>query len=349
MPSPNTPIGCHKNQATRIMRCRVPWRAAASELRRLLVASICGSACLCSVVLCLNSDGLAFTSPSRMIPSGRRQDSGLKPVTHRAASDGAHRDLRSASALVVSVAMGSAVAGRRRRHHALSKGSLNATAADGDTESTGIGGDTANKEEKTPQISNDGPLDKVLKKWNSLSPDLKEDLKTFFSSLTVALAIRGFLVEPRFIPSLSMYPTFDVGDQLTVDKISKKWREYQRGDVIVFNPPPLFFEAVGQDRNGEALIKRIVAVEGDAVQVKNGGKLYINNVLQNEPYTNEDARYSFGPVKVPSGCVFVLGDNRNQSLDGHVWGFLPRENIIGRATLKFWPPWRVGGVAGTPP
>mmetsp|Transcript_52023 Transcript_52023/g.145205 ORF Transcript_52023/g.145205 Transcript_52023/m.145205 type:complete len:251 (+) Transcript_52023:679-1431(+) len=193
-----------------------------------------------------------------------------------------------------------------------------------------------------------GPFDGLIKKWKSLPYDTQEDLKTFFTSLTIALSIRAVFVEPRFIPSLSMYPTFDIGDQLTVDKISRRWRDFQRRDVVVFNPPPTFNEIVGDDRSGEALIKRIVAIEGDIVEVKNGGFLYINGERQEESFTNEKAAYAFGPVTVPPGCVFVLGDNRNQSLDGHIWGFLPKENIIGRATLKFWPPWRVGSIQASP-
>jgi len=182
-------------------------------------------------------------------------------------------------------------------------------------------------------------------------PELQEDLKTFFQSLAFALTIRFTIVEPRFIPSLSMYPNFDIGDQLTVDKISKNWRNFQRRDVVVFNPPPAFFESLGEgvNRNGEALIKRIVALEGDTVEMKQGGKLYINGELQDEPFTNEAAKYTFPQRKVPPGCVLVLGDNRNQSLDGHVWGWLPVENIIGRATFKFWPPWHVGGIQASPP
>lgn len=192
----------------------------------------------------------------------------------------------------------------------------------------------------------DGWLEKFQK-----DPELQEDLKTFLTSLTFALAIRFTIVEPRFIPSLSMYPNFDIGDQLTVDKISKNWRDFQRRDVVVFNPPPAFFESLGEgvNRNGEALIKRIVATEGDTVEMKAGGKLYINGELQIETFTNEAARYTLPAIKVPPGCVLVLGDNRNQSLDGHVWGFLPVENIIGRATFKFWPPWHVGGIPASPP
>ena len=72
------------------------------------------------------------------------------------------------------------------------------------------------------------------------------------------------------------------------------------------------------------------------------GKLFINNNEQDEPFTAEDAKYQFGPVVVPKNEVLVLGDNRNQSLDGHIWGFLPKENVIGRAVFVYWPPWRMG-------
>ena len=82
-------------------------------------------------------------------------------------------------------------------------------------------------------------------------------------------------------------------------------------------------------------------VQGDKVEVM-GGKLFVNGIEQVEPFTAEDAEYEFGPVIVPPGDVLVLGDNRNHSLDGHIWGFLPAENVIGRAVFVYWPPWRVG-------
>lgn len=263
-------------------------------------------------------------------------------------------DLRSSLSqfvLIASVGLGSLAAHRRRRHKTLHKATRDPySVQDSDLESTSRARDPYKETEVSKETSTgkDEGFD-IFKAWNDVDPELQEDIKTFASSLAVALAIRSTLIEPRFIPSLSMYPTFEVGDQLTVDKISKNWRGYQRRDVVVFNPPPSFFQVAGGDRNGEALIKRIVAKAGDVVQVKDGGQLYINGEKQDEPYTNENARYNFGPVSVPTGCVFVLGDNRNASLDGHVWGFLPEENIIGRATLKFWPPWRINGVFGAPP
>mmetsp|Transcript_5524 Transcript_5524/g.12052 ORF Transcript_5524/g.12052 Transcript_5524/m.12052 type:complete len:283 (-) Transcript_5524:88-936(-) len=175
------------------------------------------------------------------------------------------------------------------------------------------------------------------------SPEGKEDVKTYIVSLGVALLLRLLIIEPRYIPSLSMYPTFEVGDQLAVEKVTKRIRPLNRKEVVVFNPPATFREIVGgsSQKAKEALIKRIVATEGDNVEVM-GGKLFINGEEQDEPFTAEDAEYEFGPVIVPPGEVLVLGDNRNHSLDGHIWGFLPSENVIGRAVFVYWPPWRVG-------
>ena len=82
---------------------------------------------------------------------------------------------------------------------------------------------------------------------------------------------------------------------------------------------------------------------GDSVEVK-GGKLYVNGRAQDEAFVNEQPAYALDRMVVPAGHVFVLGDNRNQSLDGHVWGFLPTKNVIGRAVFKYWPPGRVGPV-----
>ena len=176
-------------------------------------------------------------------------------------------------------------------------------------------------------------------------PETQEDIKSYGVSLGVALLVRFFIVEPRFIPSLSMYPTFDIGDQLAVEKVTKFVRPYARNDVVVFQPPPAFLEASGNDSyRKEALIKRVIAVAGDKVEVKNGGVLFVNDVAQKEPFTYERAFYDFGPVTVPPGCLMVFGDNRNHSLDSHIWGFLPSENVIGRAIFKYWPVWRVGGI-----
>ncbi|KAL3779102.1 hypothetical protein ACHAW5_002348 [Stephanodiscus triporus] len=183
-----------------------------------------------------------------------------------------------------------------------------------------------------------------VREWFS-SPEGREDVRTYTVSLGVALLLRLLIIEPRYIPSLSMYPTFEVGDQLAVEKVTKRIRPFSRREVVVFNPPERFRDIVGggSQKAKEALIKRIVAIEGDKVEIM-GGKLFVNGEVQDEPFTAEDAEYEFGPVIVPKGDVLVLGDNRNHSLDGHIWGFLPAENVIGRAVFVYWPPWRVGSA-----
>jgi hypothetical protein len=105
-----------------------------------------------------------------------------------------------------------------------------------------------------------------LQRWIS-SEEGKEDIKTYFVSLAIALALRFAIIEPRFIPSLSMFPTFDVGDQLAVEKVTKRIKPFYRREVVVFNPPARFREIMTEEygqsngRSQEALIKRIVAIE----------------------------------------------------------------------------------------
>lgn len=104
-----------------------------------------------------------------------------------------------------------------------------------------------------------------LQRWFQ-SDEGKEDVKTYFVSLAIALALRFTIVEPRYIPSLSMYPTFDVGDQLAVEKVTKRLKPLYRNEVVVFNPPAAFRDIMtnqyGQStaKSKEALIKRIVAI-----------------------------------------------------------------------------------------
>lgn len=169
----------------------------------------------------------------------------------------------------------------------------------------------------------------------------KDDVQTVAVAVGLSYAIRILIAEPRFIPSLSMFPTFDVGDRLVAEKITYRFlRSPETEDVIIFHP------AKGVGRGGgllddDVFIKRIVAVEGDTVQVKNG-KLIVNGISRNEPYINEKPNYTLNAFVVPKGHVFVMGDNRNNSYDSHIWGPLPRENIIGRAVWKYWPPQKFG-------
>jgi signal peptidase I len=112
---------------------------------------------------------------------------------------------------------------------------------------------------------NESMLDQLGNWWNS--EEGRDDVKTYFISLFIALLLRFTIIEPRYIPSLSMYPTFEVGDQLAVEKVTKRIKPLYREEVVVFNPPQAFRDIMvgeyGQDasRAKEALIKRIVAIE----------------------------------------------------------------------------------------
>lgn len=176
--------------------------------------------------------------------------------------------------------------------------------------------------------------------WLSLDEEIRESIKDIGVSFFVISCIRTFAAEPRYIPSLSMYPTFDVGDNFVLDKLTPNWNPYKRTDVAVFYPPWIGPDAFRQD---EVFIKRIVALEGDTVEMKNR-KLYVNGEPQKDPFINEDALYDFEKIVVPKGFVFCLGDNRNNSYDGHIWGALPKENVIGRAAFTYWPPGRAGSI-----
>lgn len=172
-----------------------------------------------------------------------------------------------------------------------------------------------------------------------LQDDQFDDLRTFTTAFVLALLVRGLVVEPRYIPSLSMYPTFDVGDQFLVDKVSKYVREPQADDIVVFEPP-LALQERGY-RKKDAFIKRVVARGGDTVHIHDG-RVDVNGQVRTEPFINDTPNYEWGPSIVPEGYVMVLGDNRNNSYDSHIWGFLPEQNIIGRAALRYWPPARFG-------
>ena len=201
--------------------------------------------------------------------------------------------------------------------------------------------------------------------WLRLLHDERwSDLRIFLGSFIIATAVRTFVVEPRYIPSLSMFPTFQVGDQLLVEKVSHRFgRAYRAGDVVVFQPPealaqmqtaraaanqkpstsPLMVVVKPRQEQLEAMIKRIVAVGGDTIQVR-GGEVLVNGVALDEPYVLEEPDYEWGPVRVPPDHLVVLGDNRSNSMDSHIWGVLPERNVIGRALVRYWPPNRVGGI-----
>lgn len=200
----------------------------------------------------------------------------------------------------------------------------------------------------------------------------KEWIEPFLIAALVALFIRQFAVEAFKIPSGSMIPTLTIGDHLLVNKFIYgpripftdsrifTWKEPKRGDIIVFKYPE------NEDKN---FIKRVVGLPGDKIEIKNG-KLFINDqpvtvtpagpydgkeqngfpyyekpklldeqlgtVTHNILYLRDQSGYNFGPKTVPPESVFVMGDNRDNSQDSRVWGFVRYNKILGKALIIYW-------------
>ena len=166
-----------------------------------------------------------------------------------------------------------------------------------------------------------------------------KNLRNLIIWIIIALIIRWQVIEPRWIPSGSMLPTLQIKDKILVEKLSPRFLPNKslsklKDKIIVFNAPEQLIEA-GYKAN-TALIKRVIGVPGDKVEVKEG-RLYLNDVLQNKYPTDQNINYSIGPLTVPEKSLWVMGDNRNNSMDSHIWGFLSYKKVIGKAFIRYWP------------
>ena len=178
-------------------------------------------------------------------------------------------------------------------------------------------------------------------RWVRFGNQVRENVQILAIALSLALLIRIFVAEPRYIPSDSMLPTLEVGDRLVVEKISYHFRPPAIGEIVVFDPPQqLQIQGYAKD---QAFIKRVMGTPGQIIQVKNG-KVYRDNIPLKEDYIAAPPAYQMPAVRVPKDHLFVMGDNRNNSNDSHEWGFLPMQNVIGHACYRFWPLNRIGSV-----
>jgi signal peptidase I len=155
---------------------------------------------------------------------------------------------------------------------------------------------------------------------------LREIVETLLLTLFIFWIVNT--VTGRFrIEGSSMMPTLKEGEMVIINKLSYYLDEPERGDIIVLHFP--------NDRSRE-FIKRLVGVPGDHIEVADG-VVSVNGITLDEPYINEEPAY-VGSWEVPEGQYFVLGDNRNNSSDSHIWSFLPREDIVGKAWVIYWGP-----------
>jgi len=177
---------------------------------------------------------------------------------------------------------------------------------------------------------------------------VREYAEAIIIAIILALFIRSFIVQAFKIPSGSMLPTLQIGDHLLVNKfiygvklpvtgtILVPWKSPARDDVVVFRFP--------KDRSID-YIKRVVGVAGDSIEIKNK-QVYINgkaNINPHARYTGTDImkatagpRDNMGPIKVPAGTIFVMGDNRDNSYDSRFWGFVDLNDVLGKAFILYW-------------
>ena len=185
-----------------------------------------------------------------------------------------------------------------------------------------------------------------MKSTESKKSQSQNSWKGLLIWIIIALLLRWQAVEPRWIPSGSMLPTLQIQDRILIEKITPRLKQklnknLKLNTIVIFKPPKILTEAGYSD--GSALIKRIVGLPGDKIKVSNG-KLYRNEKEINEPWIKEPIQYEMEAIKVPDYSLWVLGDNRNNSLDSHIWGPLPERNLIGTAIARYWPLKEIGPI-----
>jgi signal peptidase I len=197
---------------------------------------------------------------------------------------------------------------------------------------------------------------------------ITEDGAIVVLAVAAAIMVRAFVAQAYWIPSASMEPQLQINDRVVVSRLAYHLHSPRRGDIVVFRSPPGIEPppatpsnplarilndagvALGFAQDQTVLIKRVVGLPGETVSARDG-RVYIDGERLIEPYLPAGTRTCgpdsagsvcspFGPVVVPPGDVFVMGDNRGDSLDGRVFGPIPDRNIVGRAIWKVWPPWR---------
>jgi len=169
---------------------------------------------------------------------------------------------------------------------------------------------------------------------------LFEVLETLVLTLIIFFVIQNFIAQPYQVQQQSMEQTLEPGQYVLVDKLTPRWDEYDRGDVVVFSPPESW------TNNDTPFIKRVIGVAGDTVEVRDDGLVYVNGEALDEPYTYTDedgnnepttASLDQGLWSIPAGQLFVMGDHRQMSADSRVFGPINTSDVIGRAFLRYWP------------
>jgi signal peptidase I len=159
---------------------------------------------------------------------------------------------------------------------------------------------------------------------------LKEWVPPLAVAVIISFTVNTYVAQGMKVPTGSMLPTIQLEDKVLVEKMVSL-TDFAFGDIVVFYPPI-------DGREDEPFIKRLVGLPGDTIEVRDG-VLIRNGERVDEPYLKEPMKYRFGPVTVPEAHYMFLGDNRNDSLDAHLWKtpFVEKSHIIGKALFRYYP------------
>ncbi len=179
----------------------------------------------------------------------------------------------------------------------------------------------------SPEATSTGSVTTGKRKRSALG-FIVEIVVIVVAAFIIAMLVQAFLVKPFTIHQVSMMPTLHEGDRILINRLTYHFREPRRGDIVVFRSPL---------NSGEDLVKRIVAVGGDKVSIRDG-VVYVNGNAVEEPYLLDQHFAGVLPeTVVPRDHVFVMGDNRNQSGDSRLFGPVDEDAILGTAFLIYWP------------
>jgi signal peptidase I len=181
------------------------------------------------------------------------------------------------------------------------------------------------EEDDLPELDVPNQIESERQNSSQVGLILKEIFQTLILAIVMYFMI-DFVVARVRVENISMKPTLLPGEFLLVNKMAYKFSGMQRGDIVVFHNP---------QKITEDFIKRLIGLPGDSVEIRDG-VVIVNQVPLIEPYIMELPNYQ-GSWQVPAGSIFVLGDNRNSSSDSHAWGFVPLDNIMGKAIAVYWP------------
>ena len=206
-----------------------------------------------------------------------------------------------------------------------------------------------------PPLVTHNPVDRLFRRLPRSLRITLDWVVTIVGAVAIVLLVKAYVVNPYRIPSSSMESTLHCAqpasgcearfsDRVLANRFIYHLRDPRRGDIVVFETPPKARQQCGA---GGTFVKRIIGLPGEKLAVRlvrGDAYVFINGRRLNEPYVDESRRQlgsTFGPVNVPAGHYFVMGDNREASCDSREWGALPEQNLIGKVFATYWPPNRI--------